>query len=754
MLVKVDISGTVSDVRGNPIAGAVVYWTYGLVETDSGGRYRIRVAGDGPVKLTADHALFLWRSVQIDNPLVAQALPQDFRLPHLLGLRLDPDAFNPSAPATIQVETVSTAPREGTKVVAELPSGDAIELSFDSEFGSPNGWRRWIGSFGVAQGSPDGLYSVRACALDALAPSDCDLPEGLRLSQQKADAYAADSLPPEVTSTSPARFADVLELASISATWADATSGVDPASLSLAIDGTPAQASVSGATVSVAGSGIPPGIHLVELSARDLAGNLAQDSFLFTLVTLTASPATAALLEETVEVNPDGSVIPPSQITFHSPRVQVSGFEEELDASTWVGYGKLERPFALGEVEVRFQNETGLATGVLTQVPAASAVHDGVTLSPSAHPLTARIPTAEMALADIAVDVPLGYGTRGSTATLVAKTVPLGPSVSVGAFLGNGLTGRVPVAGTIGVCFSGVRGGSANRVECEVDGSAQVRKGKWAPAYMGVVTAPDRSDEGIVRQECTPSPPSGGCVWWDSWATGLAVTCPTVTLAVEERNLCTGLPPLAGPTEVAWSGRLNAWVYDEPGGSPLWQQNHADDGVMSCPNGQGNGQGGSLTGRTFRLVAGSAALDGSLDAILGGTWSLKPPDGRDTHTKLDVLLGAVSGNSEDAGPTEAAFQVSTANSGLVVLRQGDGYYVRDRAGRVDALGRTTPSASATANGWQLEELTEVPDPTADLGIARRVQITTGTEFRIDPTPETYQLVATLAYQFALDFQCS
>ncbi|MBI4729308.1 MAG: hypothetical protein HY775_07360 [Acidobacteria bacterium] len=58
--VDATLSGTVRDVLGGPVTHAAVYWTYGLVWTDSAGRFSITVWADqGQVKLTADHDLFL-----------------------------------------------------------------------------------------------------------------------------------------------------------------------------------------------------------------------------------------------------------------------------------------------------------------------------------------------------------------------------------------------------------------------------------------------------------------------------------------------------------------------------------------------------------------------------------------------------------------------------------------------------------------------------------------------------------------------
>lgn len=450
----VPIKGYVRDPRGEPIAGATVYWQYGYDTTNSSGYFQMEVWADKPVTLYAKHSLHQWREKHIAAPAAASPFLQNFEgaesLPFLLATLVSPKYFN-TVPTSTVVEAYTSAPPAAGLAIAEFDSGAVLQLTLDTEAQLTSGWYRWYRQIDVPSVAVDGTYGYRACFVATGVALDCDGPVSAVISQVKAESYVLDRVAPSVVSTFPARSRNVVSLTSISATWQDPLSGTDPASLKIWIDGVVASVSVSGGTVSTSGSGISAGIHRVDVEARDLAGNIATDSFEFALVTLDADPATATLREQTIQVNPSGDLVGPSTVTFASPKVSVEGFEERINASTFVGYGNVHRPFALGVAQVVFENETGVPATVNVSIPASKATHGLATLARSENPLVASIPPSEVTLSNLVVDVPVGYNTSGSTARLVAASASLGSAFTDSIYLlQNEITNGVdPISVTV-----------------------------------------------------------------------------------------------------------------------------------------------------------------------------------------------------------------------------------------------------------------------------------------------------------------
>lgn len=112
-LVTAQISGHVLNSRGEGIAGAFLYWTFGEVQTAVGGNFSIRVRGDAPVTLTAWHSSYAWLSKELPQPLVDQALPQVFSLAYLLNTRAVPLGINPDVQPSVTIQATTTAPTTG-----------------------------------------------------------------------------------------------------------------------------------------------------------------------------------------------------------------------------------------------------------------------------------------------------------------------------------------------------------------------------------------------------------------------------------------------------------------------------------------------------------------------------------------------------------------------------------------------------------------------------------------------------------------
>lgn len=747
-----EASGYVHDTYSRPISGASVRVGGAcgdIVFTDTSGHYTNYVEG-GP--LGGSESAYVTKTGFVSeigyiSGGVLGGEGNNFTLRFDLSASLSPTALRPGNPLTIQASSTAPPPGDplqaGSRMIAQPPSG--LRLDLTQGVTDAAGWTAWSGSFTPPVGTADGSYVMKVCAVEKTFAGNCDQAAALGppsiATQVRSLPYQVDDTPPSVASSSPARFGDALRLSTVSVTWQDLTSGIDPSSMLMWIDGVPAAVSVSGSTVSASAAGIAPGIHVVKVEARDRAGNTATDSFLFTLVSISGSAGTASLVEQTVPVNPGGTIPPPSTVSFPAPQVDVSQTTETIGASTRVGTGVASRAFSLGTADIVFRNGA-LTSTVTVSVPTSTESHPVATLAPSGAPLRAVVPARRVSIPAIMVNVPAGFNTPGSTATLVAKTVPLGSHVlPAGSFLQN-LPVKAPVLGTIGVCLTGDGGGTYG--SCEVDPQGGVTIGTDATgdvryAYVPTDQVEDSSGNATTVQTCSGCDP-GGPFRPKSYAS-LALQCPTVTLPTGTYNLCTGVPGgLAAPGP--WAAYLNAWLYREADHSrfPLWQQNHAEAGMSACPN----GLSGQAKAQTYRLVANTTANDGSAGAIIGGTWD--DPNNRRGEDEV-VYLGRLTGNNRQQVEDPAiTYQLSNANGPqLKVLQQGS--YLPVRVGvSVTPTGAEVPQAAATSTGWQLATAATSPGS----GIDGSLQLFTGTEYRSPTVPGSYNLSATLAFQFVLD----
>lgn len=785
----VPIEGYVRDPRGEPIGGATVYWQYGTVSTNSSGYYRIEVWADKSVTLYAKHSLHHWREKYIAAPVAASPLPQNFEgeeaLPFLLGTLVTPKYFN-VVPTSTVVEAYTSAPPEAGVGIAELDSGSILQLVLDTEAVLSPGWHRWYGQIDVPSGTPDGSYGYRACVVASGQPLDCDGPLSAVISQVKADAYVLDRSPPN-PATWPPRFADVLKLSSISATWLDGLSGIDSGSLKMWVDGTPLPVSVSGTTASTEASSIAPGIHLVVVEGADLAGNLRRESFIFTLTTISSSDASATLVETTVRVNPNGSIPPPTKVTFPTPLVDVGPFSSTLNATTWVGYGSISRSFSLGSVEVVFMNETGVPASVTVPTPPGTAVHHIATLAPSAGQLKASIAASQTTIPNVVVSVPTGYSTPGSTATLKPVSAQLGPPVlPPGQFLQNQIDDPTPVVGSISACLERPSLESTTN-QCRVDQQSEVSAyiAGVGPRVVGVPVRanwPDPDPDGTYPNCTLASDPfQAGCMNEtgtltqrdpiDAYQASAIFGCPLYRYVQQDGsevslNLCTGeVNPATLPPQDGWGAAyLNAFVYAEKHSDgqlryPVWQQNHLDVGVDLCPNGKARNVAGlperQVAAKAFRAATSlvflhrtSDFLSGSPDLLLAGTWAYDPG----AQTTVTVTLGAETGPEEDGVLRLKNEAYRLKNAYGLLARSGKSFtpYQILKGYTVDGLGQRLANPAAVANRWDWDIDKSLATSLAE-GAAPQVQLATGAELRVPSAAGGYAVSATLAFQLIADF---
>ncbi|MEE8524969.1 MAG: Ig-like domain-containing protein, partial [Thermoanaerobaculia bacterium] len=192
-------------------------------------------------------------------------------------------------------EIVLLAPENGSFVATSTPeivvgySDDFSGLRLDSAELLVDGVDRTAAAVVGAEGltfTPseplaDGVHSLE------IAVSDHSDNEG-----RETFTFIVDTTPPVVAITSPAEVLLFNAVPPISAEYSDATSGIDLASVQVAVDGN----ALAGCTVAAASTSCPApelaeGTHTVTSTVSDLAGNAAAASFIFEVIFDTDPPA-------------------------------------------------------------------------------------------------------------------------------------------------------------------------------------------------------------------------------------------------------------------------------------------------------------------------------------------------------------------------------------------------------------------------------------------------------------------------------
>lgn len=589
------ISGVITNPRGLPISGACVYWvdgsSYATAPTSSTGAYVISVLADRPVTLIANHTIFQFQEKYISNPVLASASPQNFTLLYLLTTRVTPNVFNNIPQKTLTFMTYSTVSQVGSRVLAQLPGGSAIELAYDLTYTDPSGWKLWTGTWTVPVGTADGVYTYYSCALDGGAGS-CQSPAGLVLSQVKDQLFVVDSIPPVVSAQSPIPSENtILRRPTISAIVKDSLSGVDLGTPRLYLDAAQLSASFN------AGSGklsfTPPtdlaiGIHRATATAQDLAGNSASSAWEFSITTLSATSSYGRLEEQTVQVNPSNAIPPPSMVTFRNIVITLDPYDLTLGPSPYTGYGAVKRTVDLSQAEVTFTNETGIPKAVPVNPGTAPFATQAGILLPERGDTTARIPEGSFTKASVIVDVPTGYNTAGSAATL--RMAPVGASAITLPSGDNPTSNHIPNG--VSVFSLSVTAG----VEVtETNASAvSVSASRWS-MVRGSVTLPGGTRIPAFTPAVYPGPPVGA----DAFSNKPSLICNSSQPDTDTRCVYLGYDGLDIVPYIATSkaylnlgdGEIqlyaNHWLYRRSSESVYvdWQQSSAQVTSRLCPGG-------------------------------------------------------------------------------------------------------------------------------------------------------------------------
>ncbi|MHB8671086.1 MAG: RCC1 domain-containing protein, partial [Acidimicrobiales bacterium] len=540
-----------------------------------------------------------------------------------------------------------TAPTgSATKVVVQKPDGSVLPLTQGTTDAA--GYTSWSGSYTIPTSTAEGAYHPKVCAVDVAFVANCDAAEAGKppfvATPTVTLTYIVDNMPPTVSSTTPSPYADVLSAPTVSVTWYDNGSGVDTTKNppTLSIDGASVPTSISGSaptwTATTTGA-VAPGVHRVDATASDVAGNVASYSFLFTYVTVSDGSASATLQQINAQpVDPQGTLPPPSNVTFTAPVAKATSFNEQLNASTWVGSGTLARPVSFDLVSVVFQNELGQATTATISGYSGSVSHNLAVLAPAGAPLKASVAAGSFAMGDLTVAVPGPpfLNTAKTTATLMAATAGLGETTSPSGseILRSSFNQRLAVSGHLGACMEWQERAAFSTL-CQAEPSPNpVTTVEIIPPALGAcdsggvcysVFVPVQQGTDATLYTTSPSCAAAGS------GTGCANGATTPASAIQEanarailgcgtylfpdkitRNLCTddGSAVQAQGYAAAY---LNAWSFgDAGGGFPLWQQDHAEVSAAGdhCPNGHGLSVGGAVHASTYRLGSDAVALDG------------------------------------------------------------------------------------------------------------------------------------------------
>lgn len=419
----VAIKGFVYDSRQNPIPGATVYGGEQPVTSGEDGYYTTRVK----VQTNQTHVT-LWatkpgyETQYLNISLNDASSLQNFFLPYVLTPSVSPKYFNNSPPKTLTFTAETSSPLEGTAVWIELPGGGVLDLAFQSV--SESGSTLWQGSYTPPEGTIDGSYTWRACAVDIASSGKCtSLTSGLLLSKVVSGTYIIDSVLPTISSPLPVPDHNLLERRPIiSVLVSDTLSGIDFSSITLSVDGTTVVHSYDLSTGLIrftSSSDLVLGLHLVTATARDRAGNTSELSWELNVTTLTATNAIGRLQEQTVQVNPTADVLnPPSTVTFANVTVNLGPYDLILGPSPYTGLGSFERTVDLYGAQVIFNNETGVPSTVSPGLSSRKFSTKASLLFPESQATTARIPASALDIGSIMVSIPAGYNTPGSTATI------------------------------------------------------------------------------------------------------------------------------------------------------------------------------------------------------------------------------------------------------------------------------------------------------------------------------------------------
>lgn len=420
------VSGLVKNALGIGIEAATVTGGDGPSQTDSLGYYITRVyysSNQPHFTLTASKPGYESRAKRV-SVWEASVGNIDFSLPYALTPTLTPSVFNSSQDRTLSLEIRTAAPGDSTEVWLQLETGGIQSLIHT---GTESGLELWTTSIAVSQGAPDGIRNLKVCSVRSGSTGNCDaLTIGTKASASVPISYTVDSTPPSITNPSPRpNHNTLLRQPWINAWVSDPLSGINWSTVYISLTHPDGSTSSASGAYFFPSSALALGVHTATVSAADLVGNAATSTWQFNVTTLEASAALGRLEEQTVDVNPDGTVLgAPTTVTFTNVRVDLDPYSINLGPSPYTGAGPVRRNVSLTGATVMFTNESGLPEARGAELQSIDFRADIALLFPESSQSVARMPASSSIITSVTVVVPTGYNTPGSTATLKMEPVP------------------------------------------------------------------------------------------------------------------------------------------------------------------------------------------------------------------------------------------------------------------------------------------------------------------------------------------
>lgn len=493
-------SGRVTDLLGQGLNGILVdtksECESSPIFTDSEGRFwfdmqghalseeYVEFSGEGYISKSARILADTWR------------IPNEVQLPFALEVQASPYARKSGGSVVVGART--TAP-SSTDVRVDVKRDSDLVASQLAYSYSEGMWNHFVGQFDHPIGDTTRYHLVSSCVVRSGFLGSCQEANASNqlLSEVGQTAYWIDDIPPTIQAISPPHLRNtILRKPSLSFSPSDAHSGLLYTSITL-----------DGRLVSNASSWIPPsdlrlGEHSAEFRAEDRAGNVTTASTRFNIVSISGSSTSGAARPQTIDVNPDGVLVgAPTSVTFSNIEIVVEGYTVSMTSSPFRGAGDVRRDLPLTGLRVVFRNESPLSevrnVGLQTM-----GFRAGVALlSPSAGDTVAYVPQAVRTIPSLRVEVPPGFNTSASTATIEMAPVPAS-TVYVGR--ADPLNGDLPPLGGDPLLVS-VSTQSVIRID-ESNGQVTGVSGPEGTVYVYTVTGNLRR-EILGPQDIGASPP-------------------------------------------------------------------------------------------------------------------------------------------------------------------------------------------------------------------------------------------------------
>lgn len=421
-------SGTVTNVLGQPVAGATVNAdssrTHNQTTTGLDGTYTVQSKNECPVNISVTHPIYSSPTpFHSDNPLVDSVSPVNFRLLFKATTSVSPNYLN-TTPQMLTFAVDTTAPAATSYVPIRLPSGQTLTTTIDSAAALPTGWTRWMAQWELPTGTEDGAYFYTTCVLKAV--QSCSSQPDL-LTPTISGSYVLDSVAPNIdyASLTPANhgntiytsqrlMAKVTEGSSGSGVSASASffqlddltnTSVPQVTLTSPVYDTASKWLKTSPTALIGGHW-----YRATLTAKDIVGNTALRTWTFLAQQpTTIDAATADVLGEGEETAQSGTLPATHKWSFR-PRITISDMSVHFPESAHPGWGLVGSKIPLGNAKV-FVTIAGQRSEWTTTKPYAAAesrtiYRQAFHTKTDATAMNSRIASPFMELPEVLVELP------------------------------------------------------------------------------------------------------------------------------------------------------------------------------------------------------------------------------------------------------------------------------------------------------------------------------------------------------------